>query len=66
MSKAFIFDLNGTMIDDMQYHTQAWHTLLNTQLGAHLSWDAVKQEMYGKNEELLVRVLARIILRRTK
>jgi beta-phosphoglucomutase len=54
--KAFIFDLNGTMIDDMQYHTQAWHTILNNDLGANLSWAAVKKEMYGKNVELLIRV----------
>lgn len=54
--KAFIFDLNGTMIDDMRYHTQAWHGILNDILGAHLTWDEVKKEMYGKNEELLIRV----------
>jgi HAD superfamily hydrolase (TIGR01509 family) len=54
--KAFIFDLNGTMIDDMQYHTQAWFGILNNDLGTNMSWDAVKQEMYGKNEELLLRV----------
>jgi beta-phosphoglucomutase len=54
--KAFIFDLNGTMINDMRYHTQAWHELLNNELNARLSWSEVKKEMYGKNEELLVRV----------
>lgn len=54
--KAFIFDLNGTMINDMEYHTRAWHQILNSDLGAALSWDQVKQEMYGKNTELLVRV----------
>jgi beta-phosphoglucomutase len=47
------------MIDDMQYHTQAWYHLLNNELGAHLSWDEVKREMYGKNEELLVRVFGK-------
>jgi beta-phosphoglucomutase len=57
--KAFIFDLNGTMIDDMQYHIRAWYEILNTELGAHLTWDDVKQEMYGKNEELLVRVFGK-------
>lgn len=56
LPKAFIFDLNGTMIDDMQYHTQAWYNILNNELGANLSWDDVKREMYGKNEELLLRV----------
>jgi beta-phosphoglucomutase len=54
--KAFLFDLNGTMIDDMGYHTEAWHEILNNDLGAQLSREAVKMEMYGKNHELLVRV----------
>jgi len=26
---AFIFDLNGTMIDDMEYHAKAWSDILN-------------------------------------
>lgn len=56
LAKAFLFDLNGTMIDDMEYHTRAWYQILNNDLGANLSWEAVKKEMYGKNVELLVRV----------
>jgi beta-phosphoglucomutase len=56
MTKAFLFDLNGTMIDDMDYHTDAWHKVLTEDLGADLSWHQVKQEMYGKGEEMLVRV----------
>ena len=55
-TKAFIFDLNGTMIDDMQYHAEAWFHILNDDLNAGLSWDEVKSEMYGKNDELLVRI----------
>jgi beta-phosphoglucomutase len=54
--KAFLFDLNGTMIDDMGYHTKAWYGILNDDLSAGLSWEEVKKEMYGKNEELLIRV----------
>ena len=53
--KAFIFDLNGTMIDDMDFHIRAWHTIL-TSLGAELSLEQVKLECYGKNEELLERI----------
>lgn len=53
---AFLFDLNGTMIDDMKFHNQAWFDILNVDLGANLSWDQVKAQMYGKNSELLVRV----------
>ena len=55
-AKAFIFDLNGTMIDDMEYHTIAWNSILNEDLNAGLSKDQVRKEMYGKNEELLARV----------
>lgn len=53
---AFIFDLNGTMINDMQYHAEAWYDILNNDLNAGLSWDEVKTEMYGKNDELLKRI----------
>lgn len=48
--------MNGTMIDDMGYHTAAWSGIINGELNGNLSREAVKKEMYGKNEELLVRV----------
>lgn len=54
--KAFLFDLNGTMINDMGYHLDAWHNIINNELGGSLDREAVKKEMYGKNEELLIRV----------
>jgi beta-phosphoglucomutase family hydrolase len=59
MTKAFIFDLNGTMIDDMQFHVKAWYHVLNDDLGADMSWDEVKSHMYGKNAELLIRVFGK-------
>lgn len=59
MDKAFLFDLNGTMIDDMQYHLKAWYHILNDDLGANLSWEQVKSHMYGKNSELLIRVFGK-------
>ena len=57
--KAFLFDLNGTMIDDMQFHCNAWFNILNDDLGANLSWEQVKEQMYGKNTELLIRVFGK-------
>jgi beta-phosphoglucomutase len=54
--KAFIFDLNGTMINDMQFHLEVWYQTLVNDLGARLSREEVKQQMYGKNQELLKRV----------
>jgi beta-phosphoglucomutase family hydrolase len=57
--KAFIFDLNGTMIDDMQYHSAAWYSILNDDLNANLTREAVNRQMYGKNEELLDRIFGK-------
>src|ERR1700722_585889 len=54
--KAFIFDLNGTMVNDMPYHNKAWHSLLNDELGGNFTVEEVKQQMYGKNQEVLVRM----------
>lgn len=55
MYKAFIFDLNGTMIDDMPYHVRAWHNVVTT-LGAELSLEQVRDQCYGKNQDLLDRI----------
>ena len=54
--KAFLFDLNGTMIDDMQFHLEIWFRILTEELGASMTRDEVRSHMYGKNQELLVRV----------
>jgi beta-phosphoglucomutase len=54
--KAFIFDLNGTMIHDMDYHTRAWRHLFNHDLGGSFTHEEVKPQMYGKNQEVLVRM----------
>lgn len=59
MTSAYIFDLNGTMIDDMQFHVKAWYHILNDDLGAGMNWEQVKSHMYGKNAELLVRVFGK-------
>src|SRR3989337_1841004 len=53
--KAFLFDLNGTMINDMPYHIKAWHRILN-ELVAGISMERMKYECYGKNNELLERI----------
>lgn len=55
MERAFIFDLNGTMINDMHFHIKAWHHILNS-LGANISMERMKEECYGKNQELLERI----------
>jgi HAD superfamily hydrolase (TIGR01509 family) len=56
---AFIFDLNGTMINDMPFHLKAWFHTLNNELNAGLTMEEVRSHMYGKNEELLDRVFGK-------
>lgn len=53
--KAFIFDLNGTMVNDMPYHIKAWHEKI-IELGGDLTLEEMKHQCYGKNDELLERV----------
>jgi beta-phosphoglucomutase len=55
-AKAFLFDMNGTMINDMPYHISAWHRILN-EFGANISMAKMKEECYGKNHELIERIL---------
>ncbi|NIG54226.1 HAD family phosphatase [Chitinophaga sp. Cy-1792] len=55
---AFIFDMNGTMINDMEYHLEGWYNMLN-KLGANLDREQVRGHMYGKNEELLERIFGK-------
>jgi beta-phosphoglucomutase len=57
--RAFIFDLNGTMIDDMAFHVKAWYRILNEDLGAGLNVEQVKSQMYGKNTEVLERIFGK-------
>ena len=58
-AKAFLFDLNGTMIDDMEFHGKAWFDILNNDLNAGLSREEVKKQMYGKNPEVLERIFGK-------
>jgi beta-phosphoglucomutase family hydrolase len=55
MVQAFLFDLNGTMVNDMDYHIKAWHRI-TTELGGNLTLKQVKAECYGKNGEVLERI----------
>ena len=57
--EAYLFDLNGTIIDDMHFHARAWHEILTKDLGADISYDDTVLQMYGKNQELLERVFGK-------
>ncbi len=58
MIKAFIFDMNGTMINDMHYHTIAWNSILN-KFNANISLEETKLQMYGKPEEMFERIFGK-------
>ncbi len=53
--KGIIFDLDGTLIVNMQYHLQAWEKFV-TGMGGTLQGAALFKELYGKNEEVVVRL----------
>jgi beta-phosphoglucomutase len=53
--KALLFDLNGTMIDDQNFHIDAWHKLIN-QMGRPMTLEEARPYIYGRNEELIERV----------
>jgi beta-phosphoglucomutase len=53
---AFLFDLNGTMVDDMSFHLDVWYDILVKEYGADLTRDQVKHQLYGKSQEILVRI----------
>jgi beta-phosphoglucomutase len=57
--EAFIFDLNGTMVNDMHYHEMAWYDVLVNQLKAPLTAEQVKLQMYGKSAEMFERVFGK-------
>lgn len=58
-TKALLFDMNGTMIDDMRFHEEAWHATLNEDLKLAITLEETKKHMYGKNEELFVRLFGK-------
>src|ERR1043166_6516866 len=58
-AKAFIFDLNGTLIDVMRFHAKAWYKIINNKLHSDLTMEEVEKEMYGKNEEVLQRIFGK-------
>jgi beta-phosphoglucomutase family hydrolase len=57
MYKGIIFDMDGTMVDNMMVHHRAWQRKL-AELGLELSIDEVKEQIHGINEEILERIFA--------
>ena len=53
--KALLFDLDGTLVDNMMVHHRAWQRKLK-ELGLNYSLDRVKEEIHGVNLEILERL----------
>lgn len=53
--KGIIFDLDGTLIDNMMVHHRAWQRKLR-ELGLDYSLERVKEEIHGVNLEILERL----------
>lgn len=56
---AAIFDMDGTLVDNMRYHSEAW-VALSTRLGINATAERFEREFAGKkNEEILPILLGR-------
>lgn len=53
--KAVIFDMDGTMVDNMMVHHRAWQRKL-AQLGLEMELDQVRKEIHGVNKQILKRL----------
>ncbi|MEL7160282.1 MAG: HAD family phosphatase [Bacteroidota bacterium] len=54
-AKALLFDLDGTLVDNMMVHHRAWQRKLR-ELGLDYSLERVKEEIHGVNLEILERL----------
>lgn len=55
---AFLFDMDGTLVDNMQYHLQAWEKVVS-EAGSHLKGETLMKELYGKNSEVIERIFGK-------
>jgi beta-phosphoglucomutase len=55
MINGFIFDMDGTLVDNMMIHHKAWQIKLK-ELGLDYTLEEVRQTIHGKNEEILARL----------
>ncbi|WP_020569516.1 HAD family hydrolase [Neolewinella persica] len=53
--QALLFDLDGTLVDNMMVHHRAWQRKL-AELGLEYSLERVKEEIHGVNLEILERL----------
>ena len=53
--KGIIFDMDGTMVDNMMIHHRAWQKQLAS-LGLEMSLEEVQEKIHGVNHEILERL----------
>lgn len=53
--QALLFDMDGTLIDSMMVHHEAWRVAL-AERGLHMSIEEVKEQIHGVNHEILLRL----------
>jgi beta-phosphoglucomutase len=56
MHKAFLFDLDGTLIDTMPWHFKTWQMVVQ-EMGSPLEGEALMNELYGNGAELMNRLI---------
>jgi beta-phosphoglucomutase-like phosphatase (HAD superfamily) len=52
MTKAFLFDLDGTLIDTMPAHFKTWQLVVK-EMGSPLEGEALMNQLYGNGAELM-------------
>ena len=52
---AFLFDMDGTLVDNMQYHLRAWERTVG-EAGSPIKGAELKEQLYGKNSEVIERI----------
>ncbi len=53
---AFIFDMDGTLVDNMAFHVQAWFMFFREQ-GVDITEDQVRAHVFGKTSEEILRAV---------
>lgn len=56
MNKAFLFDLDGTLIDTMPWHHKTWELVVQ-EMGSPLQGEELMKELYGNGAELMNRLV---------
>ena len=61
MIRAAIFDLDGTLVDNMAFHLRAWQAI-GQKLGHAITAEQFERDFAGrKNEEIIPRLLGRLV-----